>query len=523
MNKGVKLQTTNVTPTREGILNAQLPPDERFVVDYSTVYRNAPSVIQLIEEDLESALYVQFKEMLTAFLRMMRTDTPKFDASKDFNAFLDESVRMKCSTEKDFCPHLASALNNILKYGRGKVIGTLKHVPGDDESIMVVNDPGILECESKSLSECTDYYKWKGKPDLIHMTIQALGRIVGRRDEPFDVWFAQLAKSHRTSPNGLEGKKAHWRDPLDCWEIKRGGDVMSDDKLARLTDKEYQFTVNCADERTFDRASVPATKPTARPTAPPPSSSRESSRSQTSVKSSGGVKRSRTEEQSGSAPKKPKVERETEPLPLHLKAETQAGFYGLELMRARWNRTYAIVILLEGNKLSLHWYDPQGCIRTHPIDIVSQLPLLVAMMLIFQRFDDRMRGNGKFQLNIEVDGETVPHTLDDNVHNHWMLKGRRSASGKLFPHGKKPISPPNSESGCLPSYELTNPQDYFRAIWQLIRCHFLLWQLGIAHGDISNTNLMLRQSGGGIQGCSKRLRLGRDHDARRSLPREGRH
>ncbi|KAG2012839.1 other/FunK1 protein kinase [Coprinopsis cinerea AmutBmut pab1-1] len=117
-----------------------------------------------------------------------------------------------------------------------------------------------------------------------------------------------------------------------------------------------------------------------------------------------------------------------------------------------------------------------------PIDIVSQLPLLVAMMLIFQRFDDRMRGN-----------EAVAHTLDDKIHNHWMLKGRRSGSGKLFPHGKKPISPPKSESGCLPSYELTNPQDYFRAIWQLIRCHFLLWQLGIAHGDISSTNLMLRQ------------------------------
>ncbi|KAG2012838.1 other/FunK1 protein kinase [Coprinopsis cinerea AmutBmut pab1-1] len=246
---------------------------------------------------------------------------------------------MKCSTENHCSRHLTYALNNILKYGRGKVIGTFKHVPGDDESIMVVNDPDILECESKSLSECTDYYKPKRKPDLIHMTIQALGRIVGRRDEPFDVWFAQLAKSHGTSPNGLEGKKAHWRDPLDCWETR-----MSDDKLARLTNKEYQFTANCADERPFDRASVPATKPTARQSAPPSSPSRESARSQTSIKSSGGVKRPWTEEQSGIAPKKPKTEREPEPLPL--RPETQAGFYGLELMRARWNRTHAIVILI---------------------------------------------------------------------------------------------------------------------------------------------------------------------------------
>ncbi|KAG2017386.1 other/FunK1 protein kinase [Coprinopsis cinerea AmutBmut pab1-1] len=40
------------------------------------------------------------------------------------------------------------------------------------------------------------------------------------------------------------------------------------------------------------------------------------------------------------------------------------------------------------------------------------------------------------------------------------------------------------------------PDDYCRAIWQLIRCHFLLWQLGIAHGDISMSNLMRRPETG---------------------------
>ncbi|EFI28035.1 hypothetical protein CC1G_14061 [Coprinopsis cinerea okayama7 len=37
------------------------------------------------------------------------------------------------------------------------------------------------------------------------------------------------------------------------------------------------------------------------------------------------------------------------------------------------------------------------------------------------------------------------------------------------------------------------PEEYPRALWQLIRCHFLLWQIGIAHGDISPSNLMQRR------------------------------
>ncbi|EAU82571.2 other/FunK1 protein kinase [Coprinopsis cinerea okayama7 len=587
-------------------------------------------MIQLVEDDLEDALHTQLKDMLTAFLRKMRIDAPNFDAQNEFNAFLDESVRfcnsnsaeakavkasilegMRCSTEKDRYPHLTYALNSILKHGRGKTIGSFQHSLDKDESLMVVNDPAIVQCGDTvlSASECTHDCYLKRNPALLRMPIQALGRLVGR-NEPFDVLLTRLA----TSKSRLEEKNANWTDIIDCWEIRKGTDLIPEHSFKRLTDEEYKFTVECADERPFDKASVPipATTNTSstRPSAPPPSSTGTSSPSQTSVNLSSGIlKRPRAAEDSQSdnahtAHKRPKTEPESdpEPNPLHLRLspETQVGVYALELMRTRWNRTHAIVILLEGNKLSLHWYDPQGCIRTHPIDIVSQLPLLVAMMLIFQRFDDRMRGNGKFQLNIEVDGETVPHSLDDSeIHNRWMFKGRRSVSGKLFPHGK--IPPPKSESRSsrttrsnanptandvpsneegelfgkflwreearhtegviietalkraerhlgehkkhvidhlpcvktctefsdfstkhirnflnlpsqgarvptgiaaewlLPSAELTDPEEYVRAIWQLIRCNFLLWQLGIAHGDISMTNLMLRPGSGSVQ------------------------
>ncbi|KAK0204164.1 hypothetical protein DFS33DRAFT_1384418 [Desarmillaria ectypa] len=33
-------------------------------------------------------------------------------------------------------------------------------------------------------------------------------------------------------------------------------------------------------------------------------------------------------------------------------------------------------------------------------------------------------------------------------------------------------------------------QDFWKAFWELIRCHYLLWCIGVAHGDISINNLM---------------------------------
>lgn len=104
----------------------------------------------------------------------------------------------------------------------------------------------------------------------------------------------------------------------------------------------------------LDVASVLPTPSSATPSAPS-SSAGTSSRSQalTSVASCAKLKRKEpTGERSGSAPKKTKLESESESESesrrLTLAPEIQAGFYGLELMRARWNRTHAIVILLIG-------------------------------------------------------------------------------------------------------------------------------------------------------------------------------
>ncbi|KAK0449030.1 uncharacterized protein EV420DRAFT_1275397, partial [Desarmillaria tabescens] len=42
----------------------------------------------------------------------------------------------------------------------------------------------------------------------------------------------------------------------------------------------------------------------------------------------------------------------------------------------------------------------------------------------------------------------------------------------------------------LYSIEKCNGRDFWKGFWELIRCHYLLWCIGVAHGDISNNNLM---------------------------------
>ncbi|EEB99997.1 hypothetical protein MPER_00167, partial [Moniliophthora perniciosa FA553] len=42
--------------------------------------------------------------------------------------------------------------------------------------------------------------------------------------------------------------------------------------------------------------------------------------------------------------------------------------------------------------LELWYYDTQGAIQSHYIDILQELPLFVVMVMIFQRFNRRMWG-----------------------------------------------------------------------------------------------------------------------------------
>ena len=103
-NKPGELPTAKSTPASKGTAsNAEFATEGRFVFNWTSVAGSeitwiAPSVIQLLEEDLRDAPYTQLKEMLTAFLKKMRMGQDTFDASKEFDAFLDESVKF-CNSD----------------------------------------------------------------------------------------------------------------------------------------------------------------------------------------------------------------------------------------------------------------------------------------------------------------------------------------------------------------------------------------------------------------------------------------
>ena len=73
--------------------------------------------------------------------------------------------------------------------------------------------------------------------------------------------------------------------------------------------------------------------------------------------------------------------------------------------------------------LEVLWYDPQGCIRTSPIDIIEQLPLLVVLIQA-QRRSGYLHGlrNTAVPGNFELIKEVTPR---------FQLVGRMTSGGEL--------------------------------------------------------------------------------------------
>ncbi|PBK98535.1 hypothetical protein ARMGADRAFT_579930 [Armillaria gallica] len=109
-------------------------------------------------------------------------------------------------------------------------------------------------------------------------------------------------------------------------------------------------------------------------------------------------------------------------------AETQCAYYAFERLRAAWNVTHSIVLLLEDNMLSIHWYDAEGCIVTRSIDIIRQLPLFVVLVIILQRFDVAMWGLPDVQISQTTENKPVSFYLesDKTERTRFQLMGRRT-------------------------------------------------------------------------------------------------
>lgn len=93
-------------------------------------------------------------------------------------------------------------------------------------------------------------------------------------------------------------------------------------------------------------------------------------------------------------------------------------------VNATWIRTlHYLSFFLVDELLEVLWYDPQGCVRTTPIDIIDQLPLLMVLVQA-QRRSDYLSGlrNTAVPEGFDLISETSPR---------FQLAGRMTSCGKL--------------------------------------------------------------------------------------------
>ncbi|KAK7014632.1 hypothetical protein R3P38DRAFT_2787464 [Favolaschia claudopus] len=253
-------------------------------------------------------------------------------------------------------------------------------------------------------------------------------------------------------------------------------------------------------------------------------------------------KRSKTDSTSTSR------EKVKELLNLTLSPEQQGGFYALERLRCGPFISHTITLLLQDRSLSLQFYDAQGRIASKSIDFIHRFDLLIALVSVLDEFDDQAWGH------ITLPSELASRTLDTNsewVDRPFAIRGRRTfacpilkspeeffksswsedrrtdkeykivaeareRAGKYLPadiigfvtnHLPSCIIAGTMEltsTKCIPLWMvskrlspfryqdyLDDPEMLWRLIWKAIRCHNLLWRIGVAHGDISLTNLMV--------------------------------
>ncbi|RXW15793.1 hypothetical protein EST38_g10061 [Candolleomyces aberdarensis] len=586
------------------------------------------------------------------------TDTPQDWSERHFTAMLESAIKfcndptrsatLKENLRKAFRTKsetgryhpLVLGLNSILSNFQATRIGELE---ASNDFVFMVNDPIIIKSADVSASgvddsslelsmdapQCTER-----KPDIIDPRIAHLRKLMPEsQDFELDDWINvvghKVKELREARDKASPADKTSWDDISHCWELKSFR-ILRDLHIAFL-DQAGGFTVeNALDpdktallEAKSDRKAAQqkrhadlmsestSTSGQKRPReddhekkGKKKHKSGSSSGSKGRSKSNGSKGRSGNSGAGGSNTPSGNSESNVPGggngnVPYastpNLTPTLQCGFYGVELLRSRWDRTHAIVMLLEDERLSLRWHDAQGCIGTASIDILAQLPLLVVMILLFQRFGKQMRGNAGWTLQGKVDGKDLEYALPDHARSGWELKGRRlvvatplvpgdpadpapastyrtrgavgkkeptlkrsenlffklswreetrddeahivetakerakhylkeragdvinhlpdikhSKSDPLFSTGSiRELLDINKDGARVPAFMLAQklhgldtvqPTDIVPRMWEIIRCHYLLWQIGIAHGDISYWNLMVRNTDNGAYG-----------------------
>lgn len=103
-------------------------------------------------------------------------------------------------------------------------------------------------------------------------------------------------------------------------------------------------------------------------------------------------------------------------------------------------RVYTNIVPID-EKLSLRWFDAEGCIEGISFDFVKRLPLFVLMVMIFQRFSPRALGlSQRDATRVVVNNQTFDIEERKQL---FQLFGRRTfgSPASLNPHGTVSVLP----------------------------------------------------------------------------------
>lgn len=75
---------------------------------------------------------------------------------------------------------------------------------------------------------------------------------------------------------------------------------------------------------------------------------------------------------------------------------------------------------------SLRWYDAQGCIQSETVNILEELPIFVAFIIIIQRFDKKMWGLSTPATIERAVGKTNLTELKEECQGRFELVGRHT-------------------------------------------------------------------------------------------------
>ncbi|KAI3605706.1 other 1 protein kinase [Moniliophthora roreri] len=489
---------------------------------------------------------------------------------------MKESIREYCkaSTEAERYKHLVSALNTVLCNFRSHKFKDLMTPAelGDSELIFVTNDPAVIVTQATGTER---------KPDIIATSPRTLENWFGVTDE---LEWTKLRDEINEGSKPRAGLQRGWLDVLQPWVLNKSKKLLRSERLEKVFSEKDLTEVAPRDDQVTEKED----HHTADGPGPGTSSRKRRRESETDVESTS--KRQRTLINNCPLRESPisnaqYANASAPPLDNLCSPDMQLAYYALERLCVAWNITHTTGIILQDTELQLWYYDSQGCIQTHYIDILQQLPLFVVMVMIFQRFNSRMWGVRDTEISCPEESKTYYIIEDTTKGPRFELCGRRPFTAHVSEkqnHSQHPMntrskgdvdaepdpSPEekffkaawpdtsrNKEPAILDeahrradellqeplrSYvkdhipivntwrELSDtstalircflglstengqvqlwmtcpileparklaPQAFWVALWEAIRCHYILWHIGVAHGDISLSNIMYRE------------------------------